>query len=258
AGLIIFAWFVLLSWILSTWLSGRAAYIHVGAAIGTIMVANVFRVIIPSQKDLVSAVTENRQPDPAKGRKALQRSRHNNYFTLPVLFIMISGHYPVTYNHDHNWLLLVIFSLAAVAIRHYFNIRHLQGAQIWPLIPAVLLFIALIFITAPMPSGIHTEDSSTEVVTTLEAHTIIEYRCVKCHAPTPDFQGFTAAPLGIELDTPEKMIQQAQQVYQAVVITRTMPLANLTLMTEAERNSIAHWFESQESEWSGSGTETNQ
>ena len=239
-ALLIFAWFTLLAWILNTWLSGRAAYIHVGAAIGTIMVANVFRVIIPGQKDLVNAVTENRKPDPAKGLKALQRSRHNNYFTLPVLFIMISGHFPATYAHAYNWLVLLVFSLAAVAIRHYFNIRHLPGFKTWPLIPAVLLLAGLIIATAPEPRPV---PESGEAVEIARVFTIVQQRCIKCHAPVPDFEGFTSAPLGVELDTQQKLLRHAERVYQTVVITRTMPLANLTQITDSERHLVAGWFE---------------
>jgi uncharacterized membrane protein len=245
-GLIIFAWFVLLSWILSTWLSGRAAYIHIGAAIGTIMVANVFRVIIPGQKDLVIAVTENREPEPARGRNALQRSRHNNYFTLPVLFIMISGHYPATYSHDQNWLVLVLFSLAAVAIRHYFNIRHLPGIQTWPLILAVLLLVSLVFITAPDSRPAVRAVSTTTAVTTGEVFGIVQQRCIKCHSPSPDFSGFTSAPLGIELDDKDKLVQHAERVYQTVVVMRSMPLANLTKMSNEERDLVANWFNHRE------------
>ena len=242
AGLIL-AWFVLLAWTLSTWLSGRAAYIHVGAAIGTIMVANVFRVIIPAQKDLVSAVTENRTPDPSKGRRALQRSRHNNYLTLPVLFIMISSHYPATYNHSQNWLVLLLFSLAAVAIRHYFNIRHLPGFRAWPLIPALLLLAGLVFITAPELAPVGQAGETVRTVQTSEIFAIVEQRCTSCHARVPSFEGFATAPLGIELDSPAKLEQHAERVYQTVVVTRVMPLANLTQMTDSERNLFAHWFE---------------
>ncbi len=239
-GVLIFAWFVILAWILSSLLSGRAAYIHVGAAIGTIMVANVFRVIIPAQKDLVNAVTENRSPDAGKGRRALQRSRHNNYLTLPVLFIMISSHYPATYNHPHSWLVLLIFSLAAVAVRHYFNIRHLPGFRAWPLIAAVLLLIGLVIATAP-PQRSQT-GASMAVVKTGDIYAIIGQRCMNCHSAAPSFQGFTSAPLGIELDSEEGLVQHAEKVYQAVVITRTMPLANLTQMTDSERNLVASWY----------------
>ncbi|MDX2419081.1 MAG: urate hydroxylase PuuD [Xanthomonadales bacterium] len=242
AGLVL-AWFILLAWTLSTWLSGRAAYIHVGAAVGTIMVANVFRVIIPAQKDLVNAVTEARTPDASKGRMALQRSRHNNYFTLPVLFIMISSHYPATYNHSQNWLVLLVFSLAAVAIRHYFNIRHLPGFRAWPLLPALLLLAGLIIITAPKPAAVGQAGDSIRTVQTSEAFAIVEQRCTGCHARVPSFEGFTIAPLGIELDSPLKLEQHADRVYQSVVVTRVMPLANLTQMTDSERSLVARWFE---------------
>jgi len=241
-ALLIFAWFVILAWSLSTWLSGRAAYIHVGAAIGTIMVANVFRVIIPAQKDMVNAVTQNRVPDASKGRRALQRSRHNNYFTLPVLFIMISGHYPATYAHPHNWLVLLVFSLAAVAIRHYFNIRHLPGFRAWPLIPAALLLTCVIFITAPEPAPVYRDTASTAAPTGGDVFTIIETRCTGCHARVPTLAGFTSPPLGVELDSPQKLMQHAERVYQTAVVTRAMPLANLTQMTDTERQLLARWF----------------
>lgn len=242
-GLMILVWFVSLAWILNSWLSGRAAFIHVGAAIGTVMVANVFRVIIPGQKDLVKAVTENRKPDPNKGLEALQRSRHNNYFTLPVLFIMISGHFPATYGHANNWLVLLVFSLAAVAIRHYFNIRHLPGFRTWPLIPAFLLLAGLIIATAPRPQTVTRPDEPKTPVDTNEAFAIIQQRCVNCHAPTPEFAGFYSAPLGVELDSPEKLLKHAERVNQTVVVLRTMPLGNFTKMTDAERALIARWFE---------------
>ena len=242
-ALLIFAWFALLAWVLNSWLSGRAAYIHVGAAIGTIMVANVFRVIIPGQKDLVNSVVENRKPDPSRGLKALQRSRHNNYFTLPVLFIMISGHFPATYGHSYNWLVLLVFSLAAVAIRHYFNIRHLPGFRTWPLIPAVLLLVGLIIATAPEPRPVSRSGDTKTKIETYQAFAIIRQRCIKCHAPVPEFEGFTSAPLGIELDSQDKLVQHAERVYQTVVILRTMPLGNLTQITNTERDQIATWFE---------------
>ena len=241
-GLLIVAWFAILAWALSTWLSGRAAYIHIGAAIGTIMVANVFRVIIPAQKDLVNAVTEQRTPDPNNGHRALQRSRHNNYFTLPVLFIMISSHYPATYNHPNNWLVLLVFSIAAVAVRHYFNIRHLPGFRAWPLIPALLLLGVVIFLTAPEP-GMDKEDSNSyREIQTSEVYAIVEQRCNGCHAGVPTFTGFPAAPLGVELDSQDKLRQHADRVYQSVVVTRVMPLGNLTQMTDKERDLVAQWY----------------
>ena len=248
----IFAWFVLLAWGMGYWLSGRAVFIHTGAAMGTIMVANVFRVIIPAQKELVNAVTENRVADASKAQWALQRSRHNNYFTLPVLFIMISGHYPAIYDHPQNWIVLLFFSLAAVAVRHYFNIRHLPGNRVWPLIPALFFLLLVIFLTAPKAVKNRQAEGSTAIIQTSEVFAIVELRCVKCHAAEPSFPGFPAAPLGVELDNPQKLMQHAERVYQSVAITRAMPLANLTHMTEDERQLVAQWFETSTS------IETNQ
>jgi len=244
-GLLVFAWFTMLAWLLSNWLSGRATYMHVGAAIGTVMVANVFRVIIPGQRDLVDAVAENRTPDASKGINALQRSRHNNYFTLPVLFIMLSGHYPATYGHPQSWLILLVFALAAVGIRHYFNIRHLPGFRAWPLIPAALLLAWLILFTAPdaKPGTVPQPGAVKITVTTSQAYAIVQQRCVQCHTANPRFAGFTSPPLGVELDSEEKLLQSAERVYQTVAITRTMPLGNLTRISGDEREQIAAWYE---------------
>ena len=241
-ALLIFAWFALLACLLNTWLSGRAAYIHVGAAVGTIMVGNVFRVIIPAQKQLVNAVIQNSKPDPAKGLKALQRSRHNNYFTLPVLFIMISGHFPATYDHAYNWLVLLVFSVAAVSIRHYFNIRHLPGSRVWPLIFAGVLLVGLIFATAPVTRTIEEGTTPRLTVETADVFAIVQERCVKCHAPIPEFVGFATAPLGVELDSQDKLLQHAERVHQTVTILRTMPLGNLTQITEDERQQVSAWY----------------
>lgn len=251
-GLMVLLWFTLLAWGLSHWLSGRATYIHVGAAIGTVMVANVFMVIIPAQKDLVNAVTEDRRPNADKGLKALQRSRHNNYFTLPVLFMMISSHFPATYSHPHAWLVLLVFSMAAVALRHYFNIRHLPGFGAWPLIPALLLLATVIWMTAPdIPSanGQSFETGSgsastaiSPITSTQDVAALLKQRCVLCHAAKPEFAGFAVAPLGIELDTEAKLLQHAERVYQTASVIRSMPLGNMTQMTASERKQVANWY----------------
>jgi len=239
-ALLIFAWFALLSWLLSQLLSGRAAYIHVGAAIGTIMVANVFFVIIPSQKDLVEAVNEQRMPDPQKGKNALARSRHNNYFTLPVLFTMISSHYAGTFGHPWNWLVLLVISLVGVGIRHWFNIRHLEkhSALVLPL--SLLLLAALIFALRPEPKL----DLGDEVTfpSTAAIMPVVEARCVTCHAAKPDHPGFAAAPLGVLLEGEEAVNLQALVIYNAVIVTQSMPLANITQMSDEERDLIARWY----------------
>ena len=239
-ALLIFAWFALLSWLLSQFLSGRAAYIHVGAAIGTIMVANVFFVIIPSQKDLVEAVNEQRMPDPQKGKNALARSRHNNYFTLPVLFIMISSHYAGTFGHPWNWLVLLVISMAGVGIRHWFNIRHLEkhSALVLPL--SLLLLAALIFALRPEPK-LDLGDEVT-LLSTAAIMPIIEARCVTCHAAKPDHPGFAAAPLGVLLEGEEAVNLQALVIHNAVIVTQSMPLANITQMSDEERDLIARWY----------------
>jgi uncharacterized membrane protein len=243
-GLSLFAWFVLLAWILGQLLSGRAAYIHVGAAIGTVMVANVFRVIIPSQKALVNAISEQAAPAASRGAEALQRSRHNNYFTLPVLLIMISSHYPASYGHENSWIILLVISLAGILVRYYFNIRHLRGAPYWPLAAAALLLAGLIVTTAPQ--GKDESVTAGPAADIGRAWSVIQRRCTDCHAAQPANTSFVSAPLGIELDTMDALRLNAERVYNATVIDRTMPLGNLTQMTEAERVTIASWFENSE------------
>lgn len=242
-GFVIFAYFVFLSWGLSQLFSGRAAFIHVGASIGTIMVANVFRVIIPSQKDLVDAVSEQRAPDPQKGKNALLRSRHNNYFTLPVLFIMISSHYSGTYGHGWNWLILVAISAIGIAVRHYFNIRHLPGSKVWILPVAILALAALAVITRPP------QVKDTATVTQIQAYSdeaimsLVKQRCTGCHSAEPSFAGFPVAPVGLTLDSMAELTLAAERVYGATVATQTMPLGNLTQMTDEERQMLSDWYQ---------------
>lgn len=240
SAILIFTWFAVLAWLLCQFFSGRAAYMHVGAAIGTIMVANVLFIIIPSQKELVAAVTAGRVPDAAQARDALQRSRHNNYFTLPVLFIMISNHYAGTFGHAGNWLVLVIISLAGVGIRHWFNIRHLETHQRWVLPASVLLLVGLIVAMRPAPPPVVTDTSSYP--TTEQALIVIQARCVSCHANAPAHPGFSAAPMGIVLEDIASLNGNQVGVYQTSVVSRSMPLANTTGMTDEERDLIARWY----------------
>lgn len=154
-GLILFVLLVAAAYGFSKVFSGRGAYLHVGAVIGTIMVGNVFRIIMPAQRALVAAIAENRTPDPALPAKGLLRSRHNNYFTLPVLFIMISNHFPSTYGSQYNWLILAGIAVLAVLVRHYFNTRHDSHKFAWTLPVAALGMICLAYVTGPtqMPSA---------------------------------------------------------------------------------------------------------
>jgi uncharacterized membrane protein len=245
-GATIFLFLVGSSWVLTHLLSGRAAYLHVGAMIGTMMVANVAMLIIPGQRKMVNAMMAEQKPDPVHGIKAKQRSVHNNYFTLPVLFIMISNHYAMTYNHPHAWAVLGVIMLAGVLIRHFFNLRH-KGRIEWRYPAAgVALLLGLGVLLAPSPpvrvdpAAVAGADAAARFA---EVRTIMGARCVACHAAQPTQPGFAAAPLGVMLSTPEQISQHAARIYQQTVQTKTMPLANLTHMTDAERAVVGAWFE---------------
>lgn len=243
-GILIFAWFALLAWVLSECLSPRAAYIHVGAAIGTVMVANVFFVIIPSQRELVKALTANQEPDPRFGKNGLLRSRHNNYLTLPVLFIMISGHFPGTYGSPQQWLVLSGVAAVGVLARHYFNIRgRVRGAAIWLAI-AFAGFVLMIWLTRPVQNE-HTVSADVSSVSDDEALKISQQRCASCHSPNPTQDGFTQPPLGIELDSVAKLRQHKTAVHRTSVSSHYMPLGNLTNMTAQERIILGQWIEAQ-------------
>lgn len=234
------------SWVLTHLLSGRAAYLHVGAMIGTIMVANVAMLIIPGQRKMVNAMLAGAKPDPSHGIKAKQRSVHNNYFTLPVLFIMISNHYAMTYNHPHAWAVLGVIMLAGVLIRHFFNLRH-KGRIEWRYPAAgVALLLALAVVLAPRPRAGADPAAAAGVDAAARfaaVRTIMDQRCVSCHAQQPTQPGFAAAPGGVMLDTPELVSQHAARIYQQTVQLKAMPLANLTHMTDAERAQVGAWFE---------------
>ncbi len=254
-AVLILAWFTALAWLLDSLLSGRAAYLHVGAAIGTVMVANVFFVIIPAQKELVAALVDGRQPDASKGENALLRSRHNNYLTLPVLFIMISNHYPSTYGGNFGgvggWLFLLLFSLAAVGIRHWFNIRHIPGHSRWVLPVSLLLLGLMMWMTMPASrppvSAVSPGNAATPAVPTSDdILNIVQARCTGCHSVTPSLAGFTAPPLGMAMDSLEQLHLQADRIVNAAVTTRTMPLGNLTGMTETEREQLARWYQARQ------------
>ena len=238
-GLVVFGFFVGLAGWLSTELSGRAMFIHVGAAIGTIMAANVFFVIIPGQRKMVAAMRAGQRPDAQDGRRAKQRSVHNNYFTLPVLFMMISNHYASTYTHPHNWAVLMLLGVAGLTIRHFFNLRH-KGIYAWQY-PAcgVVLLGAMSWWTAPHIQPLPPVEG---VVDYNRVRAIIGERCVTCHSPIPSFPGYAAPPAGVVLAETGKIRPNVQRIYQRVVINRSMPIGNLTHMTEEERAVIAAWI----------------
>jgi uncharacterized membrane protein len=236
----------LLAWGLTQLYSGRGAYIHFGAALGTIMVANVFFVIIPGQRKMVVAAERGEAPDPEPGLRARQRSVHNTYFTLPVLFTMISNHYALAYNHAYNWLILVALSLAGALVRVYFVARHKGRASPLPIAAAAAILLAVAAAIAPRTQAgapvASATGERTEQVTLDDVHPIIQARCTNCHSSNPTFAAFPAPPSGVLLDTPEQIRTEATRIHQQAVVLRAMPIGNLTRMTDEERQLIDAWY----------------
>jgi uncharacterized membrane protein len=230
----------ILAWGLCQLYGGRGAYIHFGAVIGTIMVANVFFVIIPGQRKMVDAASRGEAPDPGPGIRGKQRSVHNTYFTLPVLFVMISNHYAMTYGHEYNWLILIAISLAGALIRVYFVARHKGGASPVPIIVAVLILFAVAAAIAPKSKAALTGSSTSFA----QVRSVIAERCTVCHSSSPTHFAFQVAPGGVMFDNDDQILGDAFRIHQQVVITRVMPISNLTQMTEAERTMIDQWYQS--------------
>jgi len=242
---ILFAFILLIfttgvAWFLAHVFSSRAAYIHVGAMLGTIMTGNVFRVIIPSQKAMVKAGKEGKAVDPALGKKALQRSLHNNYFTLPVIFIMISNHFPSTYGGPFNWLVLIGLSVMSVGVKHYLNLMEKGQKAVWILPVAVAAMLGLALVTAPHTRSVCATDSAASFA---EVQEVIIKRCVQCHSSRPTDDVLKIAPNGIMFDDPATIIKYADRIMNRAVVTKTMPQANKTHITQEERDLIQCWIE---------------
>ena len=229
---------VLFAYIYSHVFSGRAAFIHFGAMIGSIMVANVFFVIIPSQKAMVSAAKKGQLPDATMGKNALRRSIHNNYFTLPVLFVMVSNHFPGTFGNQYQWAVLAAISIGAAGIKHWLNLREQGRLSIWIMPASVILLLAVAYVTAPQPSN-----AKCKEVSFAEVNTIIQERCISCHSSKPTDNVYTAPPNGVKYDTPLEITAKKDLIMQRVVITKTMPQNNKTNMTPEERDAIRCWLE---------------
>ena len=233
---VLFVLLALAAWALTRTFSGRGAFIHYGAILGTIMVGNVVHVIIPGQRELVRAKQQGRTPDPKYALAGKQRSVHNTYFTLPMLFVMISNHYAMTFGSLWNWLVLVLLTLAGALVRVWFVMRHKGGAPAWPLVAGLLLVFATAVLIAPRPQAAAAPASFAQV------RQVIGQRCAACHAQKPTFQGFAEAPKGVMLDTPERIHAQALQVQQQAVVAKAMPPGNLTGITEEERALLDRWY----------------
>ena len=227
--------------------AARAAYIHVGAMLGTMMAANVFFVIIPNQRKMVDAMTAGEEPDVSLGAMGAQRSLHNNYFTLPVLFIMVSNHFSMsTYGHEWNWAILAALSLIGAGARHYFNLKHQGHHKVWILPVAALAMFALAFVTKPKPVTYSPASAETAQVKLIysDIHPIIEKHCVSCHAEPPNnpLWPMPTPPKGVNLTKPEWVKKHAAQIMAQAVNSKTMPLANQTQMTDEERAKLGQWI----------------
>ncbi len=217
----------------------RAAYIHVGAIIGTMMVANVLFVIIPGQRKMLDQIRAGQEPDPRPGQLGKIRSVHNTYLTLPVLFIMISNHYPMTYQNQNGWLVLAAIAVAGVLVRQFFILSD-KHKLVWGLPTAALvILIVTAFAIAPHQSA---AAANAPIVPFATAQAIVSQRCAVCHAAHPTQAGFVTAPAGILLDTPENIAKNAQLIKTNAIDQHAMPLGNVTHMTDAERATLAAWI----------------
>jgi uncharacterized membrane protein len=220
--------------------SGRAAYLQVGAMLGTIMAANVLFNIIPAHWDLIRAKEADEPPDPAPGLEAKRRSVHNNYLTLPVVFAMISNHFPFTYGHDQGWLVLVALVVIGAFVRHFFNLRHAGRNAWWIPVTASVAVVALAVAIRPDERG--GGDGPARAVTAEEAQAIVQQRCVPCHAAEPTQEGFDSPPGGVAFDTLEQIESQAPAIEAQAVDSTAMPLGNVTQMTDEERETLGDWI----------------
>jgi len=241
-------WFALLTaatFGLTRVFSDKGAFIHTGAVIGTVMAANVFMVIIPNQKKAVAAMIAGRKPDPALGAMAKQRSVHNNYMTLPVLLIMISGHYPMLVGHRFNWLLLASLAAASVMVRHFFNLRHKGQERRALAIGAAALFLATALAASIKPSGAGATAAIRSASTDAAISAIMEEHCVSCHAVSPTDPAFSAPPNGLTLESLDALRDHASAVRLQTVENEIMPLGNQTAMSAEERAVLGAWLDRQ-------------
>ncbi|WP_052172501.1 urate hydroxylase PuuD [Psychroserpens jangbogonensis] len=230
----------LFAWFYSQVFSGRAAYIHFGAFLGTLMAANVFFIIIPGQKRMVAAAKKGLQPNPADGKAAFLRSYTNNYFTLPVLFVMISNHFPSTFGNSYQWLILMGITLGTAGVKHYLNIREKGELSVWVMPISVIILFGMAFMTAPTPPKY---ENCKEIVSFTEVQTIINNRCTACHSSNPTDAIWKVAPNGIKYDTAEQIYNLRDKIFQRVVVSKNMPFNNnQTGMTQEERDMINCWI----------------
>lgn len=243
--------------------SGRGAMLQMGALIGTMMVANVFFIIIPNQRKVVDALLAGQEPDPRLGRQAKQRSLHNNYLTLPVLFLMLSNHYPLAFGSHYAWVMVALVLVMGGVIRHFFNAQHAgKPTPWWSWGVAAACMVAIIWLSTLAPPREHevaTETKpwiglepaapaqaaaatpSADPVSFAQVTDIVVSRCSMCHSTMPGWDGITVAPRGILLDSPEEIRRHASLIRLQAVLTHAMPPANVSQITPEERDVLARW-----------------
>ena len=241
-ALVGFVFLVALSYLFTLVFSGRGVYMQMGALIGTMMVANVFLVIIPNQRKVVADLIAGREPDPKYGEQAKQRSLHNNYLTLPVIFVMISNHYPLAFASKWNWLILAIVLVMGAVIRHFFNTQHKgEKGPWWTWAAAAVGLVAIVWLSAQSATPIE-EASIPEGYEMAEVENVILSRCSMCHAVEPLWEGIVVAPKGVLLETPEQIRLHARTIETQVVRSHAMPPGNITWIEPEERQLLAAWI----------------
>ncbi|MCV6586629.1 MAG: urate hydroxylase PuuD [Marinibacterium sp.] len=251
---LLFGVLVAMSWGYNQVFTGRAALLHLGAFTATIMTANVFFIIIPNQRIVVADLVAGRKPDPKYGKIAKLRSTHNNYLTLPVIFLMLSNHYPLAFGTQHSWLIAALVFLMGVTIRHYFNTRHARaGNPTWTWLATAVLFLLIAWLST---ANMRSTDGDTDDLALLtpaqaaridahgfdEAYEIVLGRCSMCHAREPVWDGILWPPKGVVLETEADIARNATQIYLQAGISHAMPPANITYMEPEDRAAIQRWF----------------
>ncbi|WP_171100492.1 urate hydroxylase PuuD [Ruegeria sp. HKCCD7255] len=251
--ILLFCLLVVMGWGYNQIFTGRAMMLHLGAFTATIMTANVFFIIMPNQRIVVDDLKNGRTPDPKYGKIAKLRSTHNNYLTLPVVFLMLSNHYPLAFATEYNWIIAALVFLMGVTIRHYFNTRHARaGNPTWTWLVTALLFIAIMWLSS-VPMYRPLEEAEATPLTPYEqrfaaaegfeeAHDIVLGRCSMCHAREPVWEGILWAPKGVLLETEADIARNAQQIYLQAGVTHAMPPANVTYMEPEDRAALIRWF----------------
>ncbi|MCL7407697.1 urate hydroxylase PuuD [Marivivens donghaensis] len=251
---LLFVLLVVMGWAYNQVFTGRAVMLHLGAFTATIMTANVFLIIMPNQRIVVKDLQEGRTPDAKYGKIAKLRSTHNNYLTLPVVFLMLSNHNPLAFGTDYNWIIAALVFLMGVTIRHYFNTRHARkGSPSWTWAVTAILFILIAWLsTAPLRYDTWEESDARPLTPTEQKFanaegfedvaSVIPGRCSMCHAREPFYNGIRNAPKGMLLETDHDIARAATQIFLQAGVTHAMPPANVSYMEDDERRMIVEWY----------------